>query len=209
MENSMLFLHGYLNKFYPVSQEVFQQFSPYFFTRQLKTKERLTDEGQMEENIYFIVKGLFRKYFRKGKHEFISQFYKESEICPIALSYYTGQPSPFIIEAIEPAICIGIHRRDLEMFLLQMPDLQKVFYNEFTQLYIKRDLREVNRALKTKKELFLDFCNNHSDLLQRIPQKYIASYLQIAPETFCRMKHVLYNNAKSDRQIELSEAIFA
>jgi CRP-like cAMP-binding protein len=206
MENATLMLQQYLNQFNPLSSEDFQKISTFFFTKELKAKERLTDEGQLEENVYFIIKGIFRKYFRKDKEEFITHFYQESEICHSAASYYTGLPSPFIIEAIEPSVCVGIHRRDLEMLMSQIPALEKIFRNVLAHLYVKKDMNEMSRVMQSKKDIFLEFCDKHPDWLQRIPQKYLASYLQIAPETFCRMKHVRYNIAKSTRDIQLTDA---
>jgi CRP-like cAMP-binding protein len=206
MENATSTLQNYLNQFNPISSEDFEKIAPFFFMRELKVKERLTDEGELEENVYFIIKGIFRKYFKKEKEEFTTHFYKESEVCHSAASYYTGLPSPFIIEAIEPSVCVAINRRDLEMFMSQIPALEKVFRSVLAHLYVKKDLNEMSRVMQSKKDLFLEFCDKHPDLLQRVPQKYLASYLQIAPETFCRMKHVRYNMAKSDRQVEMNDA---
>lgn len=206
MESAISVLENYLNQFYPISADDFQKITPYFFTREFRTKDRLTDEGQLEENVYFVTKGIFRKYFRKDKEEFITHFYQEYEVCHSAVSYYTGLPSEFIIEAIEPAVCIGIYRRDLEMLMVQIPALEKLFRNVLVDLYVRKDKKEMKRAMQSKKELFLDFCDEHPNLLQRIPQKYLASYLQIAAETFCRMKHIRYNEAKSNRQLEMNDA---
>jgi CRP-like cAMP-binding protein len=206
MESAISVLQNYFNQFHPITENEFQQIIPYFFDKELKPKDRLTEEGQVEENVYFVVKGILRKYFRKEKEELITHFYQEKEVCHSAVSFYTGMPSPFIIEAIEPTVCLGINRRNLEVLMQQIPALEKIFRNVLAHLYVKKDMNEMNRMAQSKKELFLDFCEKYPDLLQRIPQKYLASYLQIAPETFCRMKHVRYKNAKSFRHEEMNDA---
>jgi CRP-like cAMP-binding protein len=206
MENLNLVFYNYLNQFNSISMEEFEKLTPYIFVKELRAKEKLTEEGQLEENIYFVVKGILRKYFRQGKEEHTTLFFRESEICNSAVSFYTGIPSPYIIEAIEPSVCIGLHRRDWEMAMAQLPAMKKGCRTALAHLYVRKDMEALNRAMKSKKELFLEFCEKHPDLLQRVPQKYLASYLQIAPETFCRMKHVRYNMAKSGRQVEMNDA---
>lgn len=56
----------------------------------------------------------------------------------------------------------------------------------------------------SKKERFLQFCDDEPELLMRVPQKQLASYLEIAPETFCRMKQMRYKLAKGTR-VQLQE----
>jgi hypothetical protein len=48
----------------------------------------------------------------------------------------------------------------------------------------------------TPRERFLDFVHKNPELLQRVPQKYLASYLNIQPETFSRFKHLLRERKK-------------
>jgi len=60
-----------------------------------------------------------------------------------------------------------------------------------TQMFIKKDLRYFNQMRKSTRQIFLDYVNNHPHMLQRVPQKILASYLNIKPETFSRLKHLI------------------
>lgn len=200
LSNSVL--KSYLDKFYPLSDKEYEQFSSYFFVRNFSSKQQLIKEGEVEENIYYVVKGIFRKYFRRGKDEVVTGFYKENEICLSAVSYFTGLPSSLIIEALEPSVCIAIKRRDLEYIMTQMPALEKIFRGVLSTLYVKKDLELMNNLRYSKKERFMQLCDEHPELLQRVPQKQLASFLEITPETFCRMKRVRYNEARDARGAE-------
>lgn len=205
MNNTNYFLKSYLNQFYALSDSEFDLFSSYFFIRQLAPKQKLISEGEIEENIHFVAKGILRKYFRRGQDQVISGFYKENEICTSTVSYFTGLPSEIIVEAIEPTVCIGIRRRDIEFLITQIPGLEKIFRGVLSTLYVKKDIEQVNNLRYSKKERFLLFCEQQPELLQRVPQKQLASYLEITPETFCRMKRLRYEMAKEARNSEMSE----
>ena len=196
-------LKQYLDQFYPLTDKEFELFSSYFFINHFHPKQQMTKEGDIEENIYYVAKGIFRKYFRRDKEEIVTGFYKEMDICVSVVSYFTGSPSSLIIEAIEPSVCLGIKRRDLEYLFTQIPGLEKIFRGVLSTWYVKKDLEQMNNLRYSKKERFLQFCNEQPELLQRVPQKQLASYLEITPETFCRMKRVRYELAKEARQTDV------
>jgi hypothetical protein len=58
-------------------------------------------------------------------------------------------------------------------------------------MYQQKEDWEYDRMRLNTRERFVQFIHNNSELLQRVPQKYLASYLNIKPETFSRMKHLL------------------
>ena len=209
MTNPSSDLRNYLNQFYLLTDSEYELFSSYFFLSHLAPKERLINEGVVEENIYFVVKGILRKYFYRDQQQVISGFFKEQDICNSAISYFTGLPSQLIIEAIEPSICIGINRRDLDFVCSQIPGLEKMFCRMLSSLYVKKDIEHLDNLRYSKKERFLLFCDNQPELLQRVPQKQLASFLEITPETFCRMKRVRYEIAKGARNNGVTEDVRA
>jgi hypothetical protein len=60
-----------------------------------------------------------------------------------------------------------------------------------TQQFLSRENFEYDRIRLSSSDRFLNFVRNNSDLLQRVPQKYLASYLNMKPETFSRLKHLV------------------
>ncbi|KYP13129.1 MAG: hypothetical protein A1D16_01355 [Flavihumibacter sp. CACIAM 22H1] len=58
-------------------------------------------------------------------------------------------------------------------------------------MYIRKELRDLSHLRLTARERFLNYMHKHPDMMQRVSQKYIASYLHIKPETFSRLKHLI------------------
>jgi hypothetical protein len=58
-------------------------------------------------------------------------------------------------------------------------------------LFLQKELWELECIRYSTKERFLRFMSDNPELFQRVPQKYLASYLNIKPETFSRLKHLL------------------
>jgi hypothetical protein len=63
-------------------------------------------------------------------------------------------------------------------------------------MFIKKDENRYNRLLKSTRERFSEYMQHHPHMLQRVPQKYLASYLQIKPETFSRLKALMTRQKK-------------
>jgi hypothetical protein len=62
---------------------------------------------------------------------------------------------------------------------------------------VLKDRWQMQMVKMTPRERFLNFVMKNPELLQRVPQKHLASYLNIKPETFSRFKHLLKNNSKN------------
>jgi hypothetical protein len=60
-----------------------------------------------------------------------------------------------------------------------------------TYLFVKKDARYFSQMNNTTRQRFVHFVKHHPHMMQRVPQKILASYLEIKPETFSRLKHLL------------------
>jgi CRP-like cAMP-binding protein len=154
-------------------------------------KVRLTDIGDTEKHLYFIVRGLARKFFYKGKDEVITQLAKEGELISSSVSYFSGQPSTYIVETIEPTTFYSLQKEKMELLYITYPKLEKLSRLVITELFLHKEHWELDRIRYNTKERFVHFMSDNPDLFQRVPQKFLASYLNIKPETFSRLKHLL------------------
>ena len=117
------------------------------------------------------------------------QFSVENEIICCFESYLSGKPSRFFSEALEPMVVLSITRSNLDNIYEFNPKFERLGRLYARQEYLKKAEFDYHRVRVTTQERFLDFLRDNSDLLQRVPQKYLASYLDMKPETFSRMKH--------------------
>ena len=105
----------YARKFIEITEEEFRQLIyPYITVRKYGKKQIITEAGNIENYFNFIVRGLARKYYRKGKEEINTQISFEGHIMHSQESFHSRTPSEYFIEAIEHTTLVSITYDDLE-----------------------------------------------------------------------------------------------
>lgn len=184
-------LYNYFRRFVNISGEEFDQLTPYFEIRKFDKKSRLVKIGEVDLYFNIIMKGLVRKYIMVKKKEVTIQLSTEGHMIHSEISFNLQQPSDCIVEAIEPTTVLSISYANLQVIYEKFPDTERLGRLIITDMFIKKDFRDLDQLKKTTRERFLEYMQNHPNMLQRVPQKYLASYLNIKPETFSRLKHLL------------------
>jgi CRP-like cAMP-binding protein len=188
---------NYLNKFIHFKEGEYNEYmAPYIKTRKFHKKEIITKSGEVENYFNIIEKGLVRKYYKKGKHEINTQISVEGHIIHSQESFHSRLPSEYIVEAIEPSVLSAISFDDLEKVYASSKRMEKLGRLVITASMVLKDRWQSQLVMLTPRERFIKFVTQQSGLMQRVPQKYLASYLNIKPETFSRFKHLLKDHSK-------------
>jgi CRP-like cAMP-binding protein len=180
----------YVQKFMSLTPQEMQELLTYCEFRQCEKKEILLNEGEVDNYLSLVVKGLVIKYVKIGKGENILQLATEGHVVHSEISFLTRQPSPVVVQCLEPSLLVSISYENMERALENFAQGETLGRKIMEWMYIKKDERRYNWQSKSTKQRFLDYIENHPHMLQRIPQKYLASYLHIKPETFSRLKHL-------------------
>jgi len=184
-------IYQYFNRFTPLSKEEFEELVPYFEFREFGKKQQVVKLGEVDNYYNIILKGLVRKYTMVGKKDVTLQLSIEGQMIHSEISFNTRTPSDTIVETVEPTIFFSMTYDNLQKVYRLNPKIEKLGRLVITYMFIKKDFRDFSQLKKTTRERFLDYMHGHPDMLQRVPQKYIASYLNIKPETFSRLKHLM------------------
>jgi CRP-like cAMP-binding protein len=188
----------YLNKFITLTDDEFgQQIIPYVKIRRFGKKETVIKAGEVENFFNFILKGLVRKFYKKGNEEINTQISFEGHIVHSQESFHSRTVSEYFIETIEPTSFVSISYDDLEKIYASSTKLEHLGRLVITSTMVLKDRWQMQLVKLTPRERFIHFVNKNPELVQRVPQKYLASYLNIKPETFSRFKHLLRVPAKS------------
>jgi CRP-like cAMP-binding protein len=187
MNNLLTFLNQFIN----ISAEEFAELIAWTEPRQFEKKTILTKPGEVEEYMYFVTSGLIRKYFLKKDHEIITHIVKEGGIIGSGESFLTGEPSKYFVETLEPTTAFTISRQKLEEMYGSSKKWEKLGRIMTTQYFLVQEMRLMDNIRFSTRERFVKFMKENTDLIQRVPQKYLASYLNIKPETFSRLKHLM------------------
>jgi CRP-like cAMP-binding protein len=195
-------LQRFLNTYSPVSSEDFETLMSVCEVKEYPRKAQLTKTGEVEQYLYFVTKGLIRMYFRQGRHDTILYIVKEDELICSGASFFSQTPSRYIVEAIEPVTVLALSRTKLDELLDSGNHWQKFARLMTAHFLVFQEYRLLDNIRYTARERFKIFMQQNPELLLRTPQKYLASYLNIKPETFSRMKHLLVDKNKLKKSIE-------
>jgi CRP-like cAMP-binding protein len=199
MDTTRPFLE-YLRKFVSVADDEYLRYIlPIAKVRRFGKREIVTRAGDVENHFNFIIKGLVRKYYKKGSHEINTQISMEGHIILSQESFHSRAPSEYSIETIEPSAFVSIAFEELENLYTQSKKMEHLGRLVITHTMVIKDKWQMQMVKMTPRERFLNFVMKNPNLLQRVPQKYLASYLNIKPETFSRFKHLLRNHSRNSK----------
>jgi CRP-like cAMP-binding protein len=184
-------LRQYVSRYTQLTDDEFAMLSQMMEVRSFDKKQQLVRAGEVENYLNFIVKGLARKYFFKGRTEVITQIARENDMISSSVSFLSGAPSAYVVEAIEPTTFLSISRENVDKLYKEKPRIERLGRIIITHFFLQKEEWEHECIRLDTRERFTRFIGNNPDFMQRVPQKYLASYLNMKPETFSRLKHLV------------------
>ncbi|MEM8897123.1 MAG: Crp/Fnr family transcriptional regulator [Bacteroidota bacterium] len=183
--------HHFLQQFPYYTPELLEEIRPHLSERKLETGEYLLRHGQICREVVFIEKGLLRLYYLNDGKEVTNCFCKEDELATSYASMVSGEESDIAIQAVEPT--------DLWVFSYEsLTELykQNLFWQQLGRLAVERELLIVEKHNRMLRDLsatdrYKQVLEKESYLLQRVPLTYLATYLQLTPETLSRIRSKL------------------
>lgn len=185
-------IETFLSEVLDIPNENVIKCSPFYQEKRYKKGEILMSEGEICHHTFFVEKGLLRMYsIDKNGKEHIIQFAPEKWIVSDRSSLYFNEKTKYYIDAIE----------DSEVILLQNDFFQELkeefpYSSKNNEILLQKHIRNlqsrVNSLLaESAEERYLNFIKMYPDLLLRVPQWMVASYLGITPESLSRVRKEL------------------
>lgn len=164
-------------------------FASIFRRKRVPASDHILHVGSIDQFIYFIVAGLIRVYYEgpDGK-ESNKAFGVEGMLGGPLVASILGLPSYYGIEALEDTELLVAPVTDFTALYDEDPIFDRIGRRMLEQSLIRKEIRERSFLQQTATERYLDFQARHPDLLQRIPQYHIASYLGMSEVTLSRLK---------------------
>jgi CRP-like cAMP-binding protein len=180
-----------LNDIQPISKKLELSLIERFKIKEVKKGRVLLHEKDICKNLWFLCDGLLRSYHNIGDKEVTSRIMDTGHIVISPGSFFTQTPATESIETLADCVVAKLSFSDLQDIYKKFPDFnyhtrlitEQYFYKQEQRLYM---LRKHDAAAK-----YNFFLENYADYLKDIPQKYIASFLNIAPETLSRTRSKL------------------
>lgn len=165
------------------------RFRDAFIEKEIPSKTILLNEGEISDQFYFIKKGCLRLWFNKDGKDITVQFFLEGQVVSSIESLMSSQPSSFTIESIEPSTVVLLKKADFDQIFQTYPELKEGFQNILFQRFKNYAHLFLSRIRDTPQERYADIVKNHPEIIKRIPQHYIASYLGITPISLSRIRN--------------------
>ena len=153
----------------------------------LERNEFLKVKGSIDTNIYYVESGSLSVFVLDDCEEQIIRIGYQGNIIVSLDSYLTGEPSDFYIQAIKKTTVKVITKQQLENFLSQ--DINRTLWTKILEnLVLQQMEREVDILTNSPKERYNRVLKRSPKLFQEVPNRYIANYLRMSPETLSRLK---------------------
>ena len=175
-----------------ISDEEFNYFTSLLKRKRLRKKQFLLEEGEVCTEECFVNSGCLRMYKLNDKgQEHILQFAVADWWIGDQLSFTTGEPSEFFIDALEDSEVLLIDKDKLEQLYRDVPTFERSFRIGFQNSYAALQQRILSGLSQSAEEKYLGFIKRYPDLEQKLPQHQVASYLGITPESLSRIRKQL------------------
>lgn len=176
-------LKSHIQKFTNVSENELAEILPYFDTLTVKKRTNLIAGGDICRHLYFVSKGLLRKFFINDKGtENTTEFALENWWMMDVFAFTDKRPTEFYIQAVEHAEILTITLDKYQPLLKHHPSMERYFRRIFEKAYGATQMRIKFLYDFSREELYHHFRKRHPEFLQRVPQYLIASYLGFTPE---------------------------
>ena len=187
---------NYIRKYVPISQKDWECIFECLEYQEVSKMEFLLREGQICRYLYFVEEGLLHFFFTRDGQE-ITKFFTEAPYCFTAQQSLTMKiPANEGIQALEDCKIWRIPATDA-FRLLEIP-----YWSEFVRKLVQEvqfETEQIYMELQTQnaEARYQEMLLTQGDLLQRVPQKLIASYLGIAPQSLSRIRKKIVETLQS------------
>ena len=158
-------------------------------TKIFKAKTILLSAGELSNETYFVNSGILRSFnINDNIIEHVLHFACEGWWIGDMYSYISEKPGNLFIEVLEDAEIVMLSKENHQELYQKIPKLERFFRILAENSLVAHQERLMDNLSLTAEERFEKFCFKYPTLLQRIPQKQIASYIGVTPEFFSKMK---------------------
>ena len=145
-------------------------------------------EGEVCKDILYIARGMTRQYYFKNGKELTEHLAVEGGIVMCIESLFKEQPTRLQIEALEPTLVYALPKVKLEQVALHNSNIQILYREILEESLIFSQVHADLVRFETAQERYQKMCKLMPQVVMRAPLVYVASYLQMTPETLSRVR---------------------
>lgn len=154
--------------------------------------------GDVCKCIYYLDKGLIRQYYTKHGKEITEHLGQDHSIFMCIESLFKEEPTKLAAQALENSIIYALPKAKLERVALHNVNIQILYRKILEESLIISQVRADLVRFETAHDRYMRLCKLHPQVVLRAPLVYVASYLQMTPETLSRVRGAVYGERSDD-----------
>lgn len=192
MENIVF---DFISKYITLTEKEKREFIQINTFKSFKKGTILLKEGQLSDECYFILEGCLRRYYFLDGEEKTSEFYTELEgVNPQCV--VDKNPSKYYLACVEDCI-LSIGNPEMEAVMFErFPKFEILFRKLSEELLVKSHVSFDDFKTSTPEQRYLKLQQSRPDLIQRIPQHQLASFLGLTPQSLSRIRARILKNKR-------------
>jgi CRP-like cAMP-binding protein len=183
---------NYTDRFVKFTEADKEQLASALTFKKVEVKTELVVFDKPSDELFFILKGCVRKYYVKDGEQITTNIVTENNFVGAFTSLITGSKSIETIECLEPLEVLILKKRDLDRFYQEIP-----LMNEFIRKILEQTLIQFQRALSSfildnPEERYEKLLAENPEILKRVPQHMLATYLGITATSLSRIRKRIF-----------------
>jgi len=191
LHNEELLIRHFVERLAPITDHDWHEFWSRMAPAEFNKNELLLKAGHVEDYLYFLVSGIARLFLAAPTKEYTLRFNFPGMFFNAYSSFFTRTPSSYSIEAITDIRLYRMSFNQLEDLYKAAPNAPTVGRRALEYFYLLKEQREIRLLCFTAEENYRELQKEQPDLIQLIPQKYLASYLGITPQSLSRIRRTI------------------
>lgn len=181
-------IRGFINSIAPITDQDWLLFEKRLVYKEYPKNEILLHTGEVEQSIYFLAEGVTRIFHYKNNAEYTLRFNFPVSAFNSYISFISQTPSLISVETLTVIKVFRMSYSDMQTLYDESKNAERVGRKMIELIYMQREMKELQLHSRTAEDYYCDLLRTNKELIQQIPQKYLASYLGITPESLSRIR---------------------
>ncbi|MCD7927126.1 MAG: Crp/Fnr family transcriptional regulator [Bacteroides sp.] len=173
---------------HPLSRESVHALAEILVCKKYRKGEVILQAGEVCKAMLFIEKGMLRQFYYKYDKDLTEHIGYENGMIICIESYFKQEPTRLMVETLEPSVVWEIPRIEVEDLAEKYRDIERLYRGFIEHSLIESQVKADALRFEPAHERYAKLFRMHPEILKRAPLVYIASLLQMTPETLSRVR---------------------
>lgn len=188
----------------PLEDEDRRAIGEHMRARRVKRREHFLRAGEVSTEVGFVAEGALCSTFERGGRERTGHIFLEGDFIAIMHSFLRGEPSRLGYVALEDSLLLTLERRELDALYDASARFERVGRRIVESLLVEREDRIESLLLDSPEKRYARLVRERADLIERIPQKALASYLGVTEVSLSRIKQRVFSPKQANASSRLN-----